>query len=115
MNVCSNVPPVSSMPLSNEPSFAVAVCGDTPVLVHVTVVPVVTWTSAGSKARSTMSTAVLLLAGVEAGGAGVGGTGSGATLASGRPASPTTSIVPRISGWKMHRKGKLPASANVFW
>jgi hypothetical protein len=110
-NVCSNVAPLWSVPLPKVPSLADTVCGATPVLVHVTVVPGSTLSVAGSKARSTMSTASASAA--RAGVAVGAGFGVGVAAAFGAaPAASTTRIVPCISGWKMHRKSYVPALAK---
>ena len=77
------VPPPASVPLLNDPPSAVTVWDALPVLVHVTVVPFVTVTVAGVKAKSTTEVATLLPSVVVGVGVGFGvalGVGAGVAV-----------------------------------
>jgi len=69
----------------------------------------------GSKPRSKICTTVGPLASVDGAAVGVGvAIGDGAVVDFGVvDADPTTSIDPRISGWKMQRNAYVPAVENV--
>src|SRR5713101_7267474 len=58
MNVCWNVPPAPSVPLSQTLASLVVVCADGPLLVHVTVVPTFTLMVDGEKTKSRIDTVV---------------------------------------------------------
>ena len=54
VNVCEALAPRLSVPVSNDPSRAVAVWDEGPVFVHMTVSPTWTVTDAGPNAKSLM-------------------------------------------------------------
>ncbi len=118
--------PPSSIPLSNAPSLAVTECGATPRFVHVTRPPAATSIVAGRNAKSAASTdtsdgaptscGVGSVAGAgTADGVGVGvGRGATGSVPPPAPVGATTSIVPRMSEWKMHRNANVPGDEKVL-